>query len=121
MRAVAVLFDWWRDRSRPRSAQATEKAAYLREREDASGHRCFMLEALEPRVLLSADPVLGDLALWVSDDDSIQRQDDLAVICEELDAATAASTAGANPPPTPDTSSIVDSAALIEWPVGMCK
>ena len=87
------MFGWWRHRKSRPSAQADEDAALLREREDASGRSRFILEALEPRILLSADPVLGELARWVSDDDSMQQQDDLAVIYEQLDSATEASIA----------------------------
>ena len=44
--------------------------------------------------------MLGELARWINDDDSARSQNDLAVIYQELDAATAASIASAGTPPS---------------------
>ncbi|MEP0201448.1 MAG: LEPR-XLL domain-containing protein, partial [Halioglobus sp.] len=49
----------------------------------------FRLEALEPRLLLSADPVLGELARWV-EDDSGKDSEALSAIIQEMNEAAQA-------------------------------
>ena len=47
----------------------------------------FRLESLEPRLLLSGDPVLAELARWVADDGSASDAEELSVIIQEIDLA----------------------------------
>ena len=47
----------------------------------------FRLESLEPRLLLSGDPVLAELARWVADDGSASDAEELSVIVQEIDLA----------------------------------
>ncbi|PLW82817.1 hypothetical protein CWI75_09650 [Kineobactrum sediminis] len=51
--------------------------------------QAFRLEALEPRLLLSADPVLGELARWVEDNGS-DETDTLSAIIQEMNEASQA-------------------------------
>ena len=47
----------------------------------------FRLEALEPRLLLSADPIVGEAARWIEDQTG-QDADALAAIVQEINLAT---------------------------------
>ncbi|MEH6515891.1 MAG: matrixin family metalloprotease [Halioglobus sp.] len=49
----------------------------------------FRLESLEPRLLLSGDPVLAELARWVEDDGSGSEAEALSVIIQEMDQVAA--------------------------------
>ncbi|MEH6608559.1 MAG: matrixin family metalloprotease [Halioglobus sp.] len=49
----------------------------------------FRLESLEPRLLLSGDPVLAELARWVEDDGSGSEAEALSVIIQEMDHVAA--------------------------------
>ncbi len=56
----------------------------------------FRLESLEPRLLLSGDPVLAELARWAESDGSTSDAEELAVIFQEIDQATEAGVTAAN-------------------------
>ena len=45
----------------------------------------FCLESLEPRLLLSGDPVLAELERWADIDGSTSDTEELAVIYQEID------------------------------------
>lgn len=47
----------------------------------------FRLESLEPRLLLSGDPVLSELARWVEDDGPGNDAQQIAVIIQEINQA----------------------------------
>src|SRR6056297_436434 len=79
--------------------------------EDASANeKLFNLESLEPRILLSGDPVMAELARMaaVAEDDSQQQA---AVIVEQLDASTHAQLIGGDFGSAGDTTE-----AAFAWP-----
>jgi len=55
-----------------------------------SPHGKFLLEPLEPRVLLSADSILGEVYRSLVDDEARSIGAEFAVIVQEIDAATSA-------------------------------
>lgn len=67
----------------------------------------YALESLEPRLLLSGDPVLAELARW-SQDDGQQNTETPVVIVQEIDQNAAALTAAGG----------TDSGAGVAWPAG---
>ena len=107
------MLDWlrnWRGRGRDDAA-----AAHPPERDSAAEHARFNLEALEPRLLLSADPVLSELARWATEDDAAREQGELAVIYEELDAATEAALVSALATGSGEEANS-STPLVIEWP-----
>ena len=61
-----------------------------------SPHGKFILEPLEPRVLLSADSILGEVYRSLIADEAERDGSQFAVIVEEIDAATSAEIAAAD-------------------------
>jgi hypothetical protein len=56
----------------------------------------FRLESLEPRLLLSGDPVLAELARWAESDGGTSDAEELAVIFQEIDHTSAAGVTAGN-------------------------
>ena len=73
----------------------------------------FRLEALEPRLLLSGDPVLAELARWVADDGSASDAEELSVIIQEIDLASETEIKAGN---GPDESA--NGGQTVAWPAG---
>ncbi|HEU4646005.1 MAG TPA: LEPR-XLL domain-containing protein, partial [Burkholderiales bacterium] len=61
-----------------------------------SPHGKFLLEPLEPRVLLSADSILGEVYRSLLDDEARAEGAEFAVIVQEIDAATSAEISAAD-------------------------
>ena len=79
--------------------------------DDASGVKSrFCLETLESRILLSADPVLGELARMAAEADA-QQVDEPAAIVLELDVIAEQQNLGGD---TPNNSSA--DAGVVDWP-----
>ena len=88
--------------------------------EETVGDRAkFNLESLEPRILLSGDPVLAELARVVETDNQTDSADQPAVIVEEIDAALQSDIGLAADNETPDknASSLQSTSASVVWPV----
>ena len=60
--------------SSPRKVEAVKKGNYL-------------LEPLEPRILLSADSIFSEVYRSLQDDEAQDNSNNLAIIIEEIDAA----------------------------------
>ena len=73
----------------------------------------FRLESLEPRLLLSGDPVLAELARWVADDGSASDAEELSVIVQEIDLAAETEIRSGN---GADESG--DGGQAVAWPAG---
>src|SRR5919108_2774539 len=96
---------------------APEGSSDARASDDRSPpHGKFLLEPLEPRVLLSAEPLLGEIYRSLLQDESERQAAELAVIVEEIDAATSAEIAAAD---AEDFGSAASSSNVqIAWPEG---
>ena len=68
-----------------RKAAASARGA---ERDTRPSKSKFLLEPLEPRVLLSADSILGEVYRSLVNDEAERDGGQFAVIVEEIDAAT---------------------------------
>ena len=110
--AGTVLFGWFGKRTARDRDDADPMP--IPERDAASERSRFQLEALEPRLLLSADPVLSELARWLADDGASERENELAAVYEEIDAATAAASGHAAEGANQESGS--SSPLVIEWP-----
>ncbi|MBE9525962.1 MAG: LEPR-XLL domain-containing protein, partial [Proteobacteria bacterium] len=75
----------------------------------------YRLESLEPRLLLSADPLLGELARWAEDDGRASESEEIAAIVYELDLVTESEIASsaADYPPVKNSK-----ANNVDWPKG---
>ncbi len=83
--------------------------------DSAEALKRFNLESLEPRILLSGDPVMAELARLAATADGADASDQAAVIVEEIDAALQAeiglhSEAGSG--------EVEQEAATFTWPTG---
>jgi hypothetical protein len=86
--------------------------------EDVSGQESkFRLESLEPRLLLSGDPVLAELARWVEDDGGANDTEALAVIIQEIDLATESEIATTSSNNSPIENSEAND-IKVDWPEG---
>ncbi len=87
--------------------------------EEPAGSRAkFNLESLEPRILLSGDPVLAELARVVETDNQTDASQQPAVIVEEIDAALRSNIGLAADNETPDDNAneSQSSALTVDWP-----
>src|SRR5258706_6664199 len=77
---------------------ARQAAASARgvERDTRSSKSKFLLEPLEPRVLLSADSLLGEVYRSLANDEAERDGAQFAVIVQEIDAVTSAEIAAAD-------------------------
>src|SRR5690242_10206650 len=73
----------------------------------------FLLEPLEPRVLLSADSILGEVYRTLANDEAERDGSQFAVIVEEIDAATSAEIAAAGSENSGAAAS--ESAPVVAW------
>src|SRR5688572_24800208 len=89
------LLRWLKDRGQVRPREAGPAVAGPGDARSSS-HGKFLLEPLEPRVLLSADSILGEVYRSLLDDEAQGPGRDYAVIVEEIDAATSAEIAAAD-------------------------
>jgi len=80
---------WLKERE-PALSRDTRPEGRAPEATRAPSHGKFLLEPLEPRVLLSADSILGEVYRTLLDDEARGPGADFAVIVEEIDAATSA-------------------------------
>jgi hypothetical protein len=81
---------------------------------DRNAHRSkFSIEPLEPRVLLSADPISTVLYRSLQEDDAAAQQSEFEVVTEQLDAATSAEIAVASGSICGDAQA--DSSASVAW------
>ena len=78
-----------------------------------SRENAFRLESLEPRILLSADPVLAELARWALDDGPSESERAVAAIFQEIDAA-AESDSAAGDSTEPD--GLDETGPVVLWP-----
>jgi len=100
----------WLEKSRADS-HAQESSALPGE--EHGQDNLFRLESLEPRLLLSADPVLGELARWVADDGQSSDAENIAVIIQEIDQATATAVTAGN-----GSDQSARSGVTVAWPRG---
>jgi len=77
----------WLCRGRLVPDQRHSGDAKLLAEESAGNLKRFDLESLEPRILLSGDPVMAELARMAATADSLDAPDQPSVIVEEIDAA----------------------------------
>ncbi|MGD8875225.1 MAG: LEPR-XLL domain-containing protein, partial [Gammaproteobacteria bacterium] len=73
----------------------------------------FRLESLEPRLLLSGDPVLAELARWAENDGSTSDAEELAVIFQEIDQTSAADISAGN-----GSGEATRAGLTVAWPEG---
>ena len=78
------MIPWLKSDDREEYLQESAEAESLPDDSVVDRNR-YMLESLEPRILLSADPILGELARWVHEDPAAEEQQHIAVIFQELD------------------------------------
>jgi len=82
----------------------------------APSHSKFLLEPLEPRVLLSADSIVGEVYRSLLDDEARGPGADFAVIVEEIDAATSAEITAADGNGFGSAAS--ETSPTVAWPEG---
>ncbi len=81
-----------------------------------SAHTKFLLEPLEPRVLLAADTILGEVYRSLLDDEARGDSAHFAVIVEEIDASTSAEISAADGNGYGSAAS--ESSPSVAWPEG---
>ena len=106
---------WLKDRgqSRPRDAEPVSPGSGAAR---SHAHGKFLLEPLEPRVLLSADSILSEVYRQLQDDEAQGPGRDFAVIIQEIDAATSAQIAAADGENFGSAAS--ESGPKVAWPQG---
>jgi hypothetical protein len=107
------LWDW--RKSRQRTNQFDSEASQSTEAEEnVSAHGKFLLEPLEPRILLSADSIFSEIYRSLLEEEARGVGPELAVIVEEIDAATRAETQAAGG--DGGAPAALESGLKIDWP-----
>jgi len=101
---LGVVFGESADRAAPESPSLSNRNA---------SRSKFSIEPLEPRVLLSADPISTVLYRTLQEDDAAAEQSDFTTVTEQLDAATSAEIAVANGATYGDAQT--DSGTSVAW------
>ena len=111
------MLRWFKARERG-EAGASEVADGARASNDArrASKGKFLLEPLEPRVLLSADSIFGEVYRTLLEDEGQNTGAEFAVIVEEIDAATSAEIAAADGADCGIAAT--DSGPTVDWPEG---
>ena len=109
------LFGWLKNRSVASLGADPARTDLAAPRHDTQG-RNFRLEALEPRVLLSADNPFADVYRTLLSDEKDGSGQPETVLVEQLDAATIAEIAAANGAENGAEEGRLD--AMVAWPQG---